>query len=83
MLATVDGVQASLPDLLAARDEAWGDQVEVVAMDGFSGFKTATIEEQLHIGATLLTDHQQQWLTHPFARDEHVEVQATRASISA
>ena len=30
---------------LADRDEAWRDQVEVVAMDGFTGFKTATTEE--------------------------------------
>ena len=30
---------------LAARTEAWRDGVEVVAMDGFTGFKTATVEE--------------------------------------
>ena len=34
---------------LAARDQAWRDQIEVVAcrfkMDGFTGFKTATTEE--------------------------------------
>jgi transposase len=30
---------------LAERDRAWRDQVEVVAMDGFTGFKTATTEE--------------------------------------
>ena len=30
---------------LAVRDEAWRDQVEVVPMDGFTGFKTATTEE--------------------------------------
>jgi transposase len=30
---------------LADRDEAWRNQVEVVAMDGFTGFKTATAEE--------------------------------------
>jgi transposase len=30
---------------LAARPEAWRDGVEVVAMDGFTGFKTATSEE--------------------------------------
>ncbi len=30
---------------LAARDQAWRDQLEVVAMDGFTGFKTATTEE--------------------------------------
>jgi transposase len=30
---------------LAARPQAWRDQVEVVAMDGFTGFKTATTEE--------------------------------------
>ena len=29
---------------LAARDKAWRDQLEVVAMDGFTGFKTATTE---------------------------------------
>ena len=30
---------------LADRPEAWRDAVEVVAMDGFTGFKTATAEE--------------------------------------
>jgi transposase len=30
---------------LVARTDAWRDAVEVVAMDGFSGFKTATTEE--------------------------------------
>ena len=30
---------------LAARPKAWRDRVEVVAMDGFTGFKTATAEE--------------------------------------
>ena len=30
---------------LADRDQAWRDGVEVVAMDGFTGFKTATTEE--------------------------------------
>ena len=30
---------------LSARPEAWRDGIEVVAMDGFTGFKTATTEE--------------------------------------
>ncbi len=30
---------------LSERDQAWRDAVEVVAMDGFTGFKTATTEE--------------------------------------
>jgi transposase len=30
---------------LAERDQAWRDQIEVVPMDGFSGFKTAAVEE--------------------------------------
>ncbi|GAA3515303.1 ISL3 family transposase [Georgenia daeguensis] len=30
---------------LTARPQEWRDQVEVVAMDGFTGFKTATAEE--------------------------------------
>lgn len=30
---------------LAERDQVWRDSVEVVAMDGFTGFKTATTEE--------------------------------------
>ena len=30
---------------LTERPQAWRDQVEVVAMDGFTGFKTATVEE--------------------------------------
>ncbi len=32
-------------DWLAARPKDWRDRVEVVAMDGFSGFKTASTEE--------------------------------------
>ncbi|MDA4829860.1 ISL3 family transposase [Kocuria rhizophila] len=32
-------------DWLAERDQAWRDGIEVVAMDGFAGFKTATTEE--------------------------------------
>jgi transposase len=30
---------------LDARTEAWKKQIEIVAMDGFTGFKTATVEE--------------------------------------
>jgi transposase len=30
---------------LAERPQAWRDQLEVVAMDGFTGFKTAAAEE--------------------------------------
>ncbi len=30
---------------LSERDQSWRDAVEVVAMDGFTGFKTATTEE--------------------------------------
>src|SRR5688500_16287446 len=30
---------------LAERDKSWRDDIEVVAMDGFTGFKTATTEE--------------------------------------
>jgi len=30
---------------LAGRDQAWRDNVEVVAMDGFTGFKTATTQQ--------------------------------------
>ncbi|MCK0114360.1 transposase, partial [Ornithinimicrobium sp. F0845] len=30
---------------LGERDQAWRDRVEVVAMDGFTGFKSATTEE--------------------------------------
>ncbi|WP_328634801.1 ISL3 family transposase [Streptomyces sp. NBC_00356] len=30
---------------LADQDDAWRDRVEVVAMDGFTGFKTAAVEE--------------------------------------
>ena len=32
-------------DWLTDRDQAWRDAIEVVAMDGFAGFKTATTEE--------------------------------------
>ena len=35
----------AVQDWLADRPQQWRDQVEVVAMDGFTGFKTATAEE--------------------------------------
>lgn len=35
----------ALTTWLANQDEAWRNAVEVVAMDGFTGFKTATAEE--------------------------------------
>ncbi|NKE10836.1 ISL3 family transposase, partial [Kocuria subflava] len=36
--------KAAFKAWLEARPEAWKDRIEVVAMDGFSGFKTATSE---------------------------------------
>ena len=110
---------------LAARDPAWRASVDVVAMDGFTGFKTAAAEElpdavpimdpfhvvrlagdaldqcrrrvqqrtrghrgragdplfgarrMLHTGADLLTAKQTQRLEDLFAKDNHVEVEAT------
>jgi transposase len=38
---------------LAGRPQAWRDTVEVVAMDGFAGFKTATTEELPHAVAVM------------------------------
>lgn len=38
---------------LAARPEAWRQALEVVAMDGFTGFKTATTEELPHAVAVM------------------------------
>ena len=37
--------KAAFKTWLAARPQAWRDGVQVVAMDGFTGFKTATSEE--------------------------------------
>jgi transposase len=37
--------KAVLKTWLAERDQAWRDRVDVVAMDGFTGFKTAAAEE--------------------------------------
>lgn len=37
--------KAAFKAWLAARPQAWRDGLEVVAMDGFTGFKTATAEE--------------------------------------
>ncbi|MBW3085986.1 ISL3 family transposase ISPfr3 [Austwickia sp. TVS 96-490-7B] len=34
---------------LADCDEAWRERIEVVAMDGFTGFKTAAVEEIPHV----------------------------------
>jgi transposase len=46
LLDMVEGrSKAAFKTWLAARPQAWRDGVEVVAMDGFTGFKTATTEE--------------------------------------
>jgi transposase len=46
LLAMLDGrSKKAFKDWLADRDQAWRDGIEVVAMDGFAGFKTATTEE--------------------------------------
>lgn len=46
LLDMVEGrSKAAFKAWLADRPQAWRDRVEVVAMDGFTGFKTATAEE--------------------------------------
>jgi transposase len=46
LLAMVEGrSQQAFQAWLAGRPRAWRDGLEVVAMDGFTGFKTATTEE--------------------------------------
>ena len=46
LLDMVEGrSKAAFKTWLAGRPQAWRDAVEVVAMDGFTGFKTATSEE--------------------------------------
>lgn len=46
LLAMVEGrSKQAFKTWLAERPQAWRDGVEVVAMDGFTGFKTATSEE--------------------------------------
>ncbi len=46
LLDVVDGrSKGAFRDWLTERDQAWLRGIEVVAMDGFSGFKTATTEE--------------------------------------
>ena len=46
LLDVVEGrSKKAFKDWLAQRDQAWRDGIEVVAMDGFAGFKTATTEE--------------------------------------
>jgi transposase len=46
LLDMVEGrSKQALKTWLADRDDAWRDAVEVVAMDGFTGFKTAAAEE--------------------------------------
>ncbi|PQM49847.1 ISL3 family transposase [Mycolicibacter virginiensis] len=46
LLDMVEGrSKKAFQDWLAERPQPWRDGVEVVAMDGFSGFKTATAEE--------------------------------------
>ena len=46
LLAMLDGRSKKVfGDWLAERDQAWRDGIEVVAMDGVAGLKTATTEE--------------------------------------
>lgn len=46
LVETVEGrSKSAFTQWLAARGKAWRDGVEVVAMDGFAGFKTATAED--------------------------------------
>ncbi|MGI3786626.1 MAG: ISL3 family transposase, partial [Janthinobacterium lividum] len=46
LLAMVEGrSKQAFKTWLAERDQAWRDRVDVVAMDGFTGFKTAATEE--------------------------------------
>lgn len=46
LLDMVEGrTKQAFKQWLADRDQSWRDNIEVVAMDGFSGFKTATTEE--------------------------------------
>ncbi len=46
LLDMVEGRSKSVfSSWLAERDQSWRDNVEVVAMDGFTGFKTATTQE--------------------------------------
>ncbi|MFN7149866.1 MAG: ISL3 family transposase [Microthrixaceae bacterium] len=49
LLDMVEGrSKAVFKQWLAARPKEWSKQIEVVAMDGFTGFKTATAEELPH-----------------------------------
>ncbi|GAA3872841.1 ISL3 family transposase [Tessaracoccus defluvii] len=46
LLAMLDGrSKKAFKDWLAEQDQTWRDGIEVVAMDGFAGFKTASTEE--------------------------------------
>lgn len=46
LLAMVEGrSKQAFKTWLAEREDAWRAAIEVVAMDGFTGFKTATVEE--------------------------------------
>lgn len=52
---------------LDARPAEWKDKIEAVAMDGFTGFKTATVEEVPD--ATAVTDpFQSRWSTYTIMR---------------
>ncbi|GAB46888.1 putative transposase [Mobilicoccus pelagius NBRC 104925] len=54
LLDMVEGrSKAAFKTWLAGRDKTRRDQVEVVAMDGFTGFKTAAVEEIPHVTAVM------------------------------
>ena len=44
-MSALDRSKQGFKTRLGERDTPWRDGVEVVAMDGFTGFKTATSEE--------------------------------------
>ena len=50
---------------LSEREESWRQGVEVVAMDGFSGFKTATSEELPDAVAVMGRDSPSTWSGWP------------------
>ena len=58
LLAMIEGrSMAAFKTWLTDRPQAWRDGVEVVAMDGFSGFKTAAAEELPGAAAVMDPSH--------------------------
>jgi len=68
---------------LAEREESWRAGVEVVAMDGFTGFKTATSEELPDAVAVWIPSTWRGWLVRPWISAVAVSSKNSTVTVAA